>query len=83
MKVSVEAKVAAAVTAGFMALTVGTITQGTSDSRAGQPNGYSSTHKQEGKSNVIPQGYDSFVPNGSNVEESATRPSLWVDPIRL
>lgn len=83
MKLSVEAKVAVAVTASFMALTVGTITQGTSDNRAGEPNSNNSTNKQESKSNVIQQGHDSFIPNGSNVEESATRPLLWVDPIRL
>jgi hypothetical protein len=83
MKLSAEAKVAAAVTAGFMALTVGTITQGTRDSRAGEPNGYTPTNNPGVNAKIIQQGYDTVVPDRTDVEKSTTRPSLWVDPIRL
>ena len=40
MKLSVEGKVAAAVAAGFVALTAGVIAQGNNAGRADQPNGY-------------------------------------------
>lgn len=40
MKASIEAKVAAAVGAAFVALTVGAIAQGNSGSAAGSPSGY-------------------------------------------
>jgi hypothetical protein len=40
MKLSIEAKVAAAVAAGFIALTLGAIAQGNSGDQTGEPNGY-------------------------------------------
>jgi hypothetical protein len=40
MKLSIEAKVAAAVTAGFIALTWGAIAQGNSGDQIGEPHGY-------------------------------------------
>ena len=40
MKVSIEAKVAAAVAAGFIALTLGAIAQGNSGDQTGKPDGY-------------------------------------------
>ena len=41
MKLSIEAKVAAAVAAGFIALTLGAIAQGNGGDQTGEPNGYS------------------------------------------
>ncbi len=40
MKLSIEAKVAAAVAAAFIALTLGVIAQGNSEDQTGEPNGY-------------------------------------------
>jgi hypothetical protein len=40
MKLSIEAKVAAAVAAGFIALTLGAIAQGNSGDQIGEPHGY-------------------------------------------
>jgi CO dehydrogenase/acetyl-CoA synthase gamma subunit (corrinoid Fe-S protein) len=40
MKLSIEAKVAAAVAAAFIALTLGAIAQGNSRDQTGAPNGY-------------------------------------------
>ena len=40
MKLSIEAKVAAAVAAAFIALTLGAIAQGNGGDRTGEPNGY-------------------------------------------
>ena len=44
MKISVEMKVAAAVGAVFMALTLGAIAQGRSGSQTGSPNSYEPTN---------------------------------------
>jgi hypothetical protein len=43
MKLSIEAKVAAAVAASFVALTLGAIAQGNSGSQTGEPGGYNLT----------------------------------------
>jgi len=40
MKLSIEAKVAAAVAAGFIALTLGAIAQGNGGNQTGEPSGY-------------------------------------------
>jgi hypothetical protein len=40
MKLSIEAKVAAAVAASFVALTLGAIAQGDGGDQTGEPNGY-------------------------------------------
>jgi hypothetical protein len=40
MKLSMEAKVAAAVAAGFIALTLGAIAQGNGGDQTGEPDGY-------------------------------------------
>ena len=40
MKLSIEAKVAAAVAASFIALTLGAIAQGNGRDQTGEPNGY-------------------------------------------
>jgi hypothetical protein len=44
MKLSIEAKVAAAVAAGFIALTTGAIVQGSSGDQTGGPNNYNPTN---------------------------------------
>jgi hypothetical protein len=59
MKISVEAKVAAAVAAGFAALTVGTITQGTGESLANETNSHGPTNKPGVSTHMSRQGYDS------------------------
>jgi hypothetical protein len=40
MKLSIESKVAAAVAAGFIALTLGAIAQGNGGDQTGEPHGY-------------------------------------------
>jgi hypothetical protein len=76
MKLSVEAKVAAAVAASFVALTVGTIAKGTSDNQAREPNGYGPTNNPRVNTNAIEQADDRFLSDRINIEESRTRPSL-------
>ncbi len=56
MKLSVEMKVAAAVAAGFIALTVGAIAQGKSGSETGSSNDYSPTNNPGVNSYMSQQG---------------------------
>ena len=72
MKLSVETKVAAAITAGFIALTAIAIAQGNSESQAGGPNGYGLTNNPRVNTHIRQQESDSTL-----------QPTLWIDPIRL
>jgi len=56
MKLSVEMKVAAAVAAGFIALTLGAIAQGKSGSETGGPNDYSPTNNPGVNGHISQQG---------------------------
>ena len=66
MKLSVEAKVAAAVAAGFVALTLGAIAQGNSDNQPGRAN---SSIENPGVTHMSQQGYDSSLPDRTYAEQ--------------
>ena len=68
MKASVEMKVAAAVAAGFVALTVGAIAQGKSGSETGRRNDYGPTNNPSVNSYMSQQGYTSPLRGGTNGE---------------
>jgi hypothetical protein len=69
MKSSIETKVAAAVAAGFVALTVGAIAQGNSGGQSGGPNGYGPTNNPGFNTHMSQQGYDSSLSGRTNAEE--------------
>jgi hypothetical protein len=83
MKLSIEAKVAAVIAAAFTALTVGAIGQANSGSQTGEANGYSSIGGPGVKTKMLQQGYNISLPSRTDTQESRTRPSQWVDSIRL
>lgn len=70
MKLSVEAKVAAAVAAGFVALTVGVIAQANSADLSAGPNGYGPTNNAGVSTHVSQHGYDSSLTGRTNAEEN-------------
>jgi hypothetical protein len=72
MKVSVETKVAAAIGAGFIALTAIAIAQGNSGGETGGRDGYSPRNNPEFNTYMGQQGYNSSL-----------QPSPWIDAIRL
>jgi hypothetical protein len=61
MKVSVEAKVAASVAAGFVALTVGVIAQGNNADLSSSPNEYGPTNNPGVSTHISQDGYDSSL----------------------
>ncbi len=67
MKLSVETKVAAAVAAGFAALTFGAIAQTNSESQ----NGYSRANNTGLGIHMSQDGYNSSVPGRSNAGEDS------------
>jgi hypothetical protein len=73
MKLSVEAKVAASVAAGFVALTVGVIAQGNSEDQISGPNGFGPTNNPEVSTNMNQHGYDSSLADRTNTEENRHR----------
>ena len=70
MKLSVESKVAAAVAAGFIALTAAAIVQGGDAFQSGGPRNDDLINKPEVNLQVRKQAYNSFVPGRSDVEEN-------------
>jgi len=70
MKLSVEAKVAAVVAAGFIALTVGVIAQGRSEGQTSGPNNYGATNNLGVDIHISQQGYNSSLPGRTNAEEN-------------
>jgi hypothetical protein len=70
MKLSIEAKVAAAIAAGFVALTVGAIAQGNSSGQSGGSNGYGPTNNPGVNTHMSQQGYDSSLPGRTNAREN-------------
>jgi hypothetical protein len=70
MKLSVEAKVAASIAAGFVALTVGVIAQGNSGDQSAGPNGYGPANNPEVSINMSQQGYNSLTPGHANTDEN-------------
>ena len=69
MKLSVETKVAAAVAAGFIALTAGAI-EGYSGGQTGGPNSYGPTNNPGVNTHMNQQGYNSSLSGRTNAEES-------------
>jgi hypothetical protein len=72
MKVSVEAKVAAFVAAGFVALTVGVIAQGNNADLSGASNGYVPTNNPGVSTDISQHGYDSSLAGRTDAEETDT-----------
>ena len=72
MRLSVEAKVAACVAAGFIALTVGVIAQGNSADQNAGPNGYRPTSNPK-VSTEISRGSDSSLAGRTKAEENRHR----------
>jgi len=72
MKLSVETKVATAVTAGFITLTAIAIGQGNKEGQTGVPDGYGPRNNPRVNTQIREQEYN-----------SALQPTLWVDAIRL
>jgi hypothetical protein len=70
MKLSVEAKVAASVAAGFVALTVGVIAQGNNADLSAGPNGYGPTNNPGVSTHMSQHGYDSSPAGRTNAEEN-------------
>lgn len=70
MKVSVEAKVAASVAAGFVALTVGVIAQGNNADLSAGRNEYGPTNNPGVSTHISQHGYDSSLPGHTNPEEN-------------
>ena len=73
MKVSVEAKVAAFVAAGFVALTVGVIAQGNSGDQSTGPNAFGTTNNPEVSTHMSQHGYDSSLAGRTNTKENRHR----------
>ena len=70
MKLSVEAKVAAAVAAAFMALTPGAMAQGHSKGQTGGPNHYGPTNNPGANTHMSQQGDKSSMSGRINAEEN-------------
>ena len=68
MKLSIEAKVAAAVATAFVALTVGAIGQERSGGQTGRLNGYGSANNPAVDTYVSQHGYSSSLVGNTNAE---------------
>jgi hypothetical protein len=75
MKLSVEAKVAAAVAAGFIALTAGAIGQAGSGDQTGGPNNYSPTNNPGVSTHMSQPEDNSSLPGRTNAKENVQRVS--------
>jgi hypothetical protein len=72
MKLSVETKVGAAISAGFITLTAIAIAQGDSQRETGGPSDYGPPNYPRINTHISQPGYNNSL-----------QPSLWVDAIRL
>jgi hypothetical protein len=68
MKLSIEARVAAAVATAFMALTLGVIAQENSRGQTGEANGPGPTNNPAIETYLSQHGYDSSVAGRTNAE---------------
>jgi hypothetical protein len=75
MKLSVETKVAAAVAAGFIALTAGAIVQGSSGDQTGRPNNYNPTNNPGVNTHMSQPAGNSSLFGRTNAEENMQRVS--------
>lgn len=73
MKLSVETKVAAAVAAGFAALTVGAIAQSGAGNENGTPQGYGRTNGAGATTQITEQGYNSSLSRHMIAKENSHR----------
>ena len=73
MKLSVEAKVAASVATGFVALAVGVIAQGNSGEQSAGPNAYSLTNNADVSTYKSQPGYDSALTSRTYAEKNKHR----------
>lgn len=73
MKLSVEAKVATSVAAGFVALSVGVIARGNSAEQSADSNGYGLTNNPEVSKHMSQHGYGSSLAGRTNTEEDRQR----------
>jgi hypothetical protein len=69
MKLSVEAKVAAAITAGFICVTVGAIAQAGSGGQTDLPNNYSSIDNPGVNNHMSEQTYNALLPPRTKAKE--------------
>jgi hypothetical protein len=60
---SVETKVAAAIAACFLAVSVGVVTQANGAATAGAPDNYELASSPRVHANMIPQEYDGLIPD--------------------
>jgi len=72
MKLSVETEVAAAIAAGFVALTAIAVVQGNNEGQTGVPDGYGPRNNPRINTQISEKDYN-----------SALQPTSWVDAIRL
>jgi hypothetical protein len=73
MKLSVEAKVAASVATGFVALTMGVIAQGDSRDQRADSDGYHPTNNLAVRTHVSQPEYDSPLAGRPNAQEGRHR----------
>jgi hypothetical protein len=73
MKLSVEAKVAASLATGFVALTVGVIAQGNSADLSASPNGNAPTNDLGVSRYKSQPGYDSVLTASTNAKKNKHR----------
>jgi hypothetical protein len=69
MKLTVEAKVAASVAAGFVALTVGVIAQGNSEDQSAGPNGFGPTDNLKVNTYISQERSNSLLSRPANTKE--------------
>jgi hypothetical protein len=69
MKLSIEAKVAASVAAGFVALTVGVIAQGNSGDQSAGLNGFGPTNNPKVNTYMSQEGSNSLLTDPANAKE--------------
>ena len=75
MKLSIEAKVAAAVAAGFIASTTGVIVQGSSGDQTGGPNNYNPTNNPGVNTHMSQPADNSSLPGRTNAGENMQKVS--------
>jgi hypothetical protein len=73
MKLSVEAKVAAFVAVGFVALTAGVIAQGNNADLSAGPNGYRPTNTAGVSAHMSQHGYDSSLAGRTDADQKRAR----------
>jgi hypothetical protein len=73
MKLSVEAKVAAFVAAGFVALSVGVIAQANGEDQSADPTGHGVRNNPEISTHMSLNGYNNSLADRTNAEENTYR----------